>query len=104
MALRCGHEDVLGLDVTMEQTALMTEVERIGHRCHDFRDVLFWHAAWVGLSDQSTCVSAVHVVHRDPELALELTTIENADDMWVPERRGQFGLANESRAKLPVGR
>jgi hypothetical protein len=45
MAIRCGHEDVLRLDVTMEQTALMTEVERIGHRCHDFRDVLVWHAA-----------------------------------------------------------
>ena len=88
----------------MEQTAFMTEVERIGHRCHDLRDVLFRHAARVALSNQSTCVSAIHVVHRDPEPAVELTAIENADDMWVPQRRGQFGLANESRPKLLVGR
>ena len=82
----------------------MTEVERIGHRRHDFQDVLFRHAIWVAVSDQSTCVSAVHVVHRDPQLAVVLTTIENADDMWMPERSGQFGLANESRPELSVGR
>ena len=29
----------------MEQTVLMAEVERIGHRRHDFQNVLFWHAA-----------------------------------------------------------
>jgi hypothetical protein len=87
----------------MEQTAIMTEVERISHRCHDFRDVLFWHAVRVALPNQSTCVSAVHIVHRDPEPAVELTTIENADDMWVPQRRCQFGFANESRTKLLVG-
>ena len=104
VAIGRGHEDVLRLDVTMEQTAIMTEVERIGHRCHDLRDVLFRHAARVALPNQSTCVSAVHVVHRDPEPAVELTTIENADDMGVPQRRCQFGLANESRPKLLVGR
>jgi hypothetical protein len=38
---------------------------------------LFWHAAWVALPNQSTCVRAVHIVHRDPEPAVELTTIEN---------------------------
>ncbi len=87
----------------MEQTAIMTEVERLSHRCHDFRDVLFWHAVRVALPNQSTCVSAVYVVHRDPEPAVELTTIENADDMWVPQRRCQFGFAIESRPKLLVG-
>ena len=104
MAVRRGDEDVLRLDVTMEQPALMTEVERIGHRCDDFADVLFRHAARVALSNQSTRVGAVHVVHRDPEPAVELTAIENADDVWVPQRRRQFSLANESRPKLLVGR
>src|ERR1700739_2224974 len=81
----------------------MTEIERISHCCHDFPDVSFWHAARATLSNQSTSVSAVHVVHRDPEPAVELTTIENADDMWVPQRRCQFGFANESCAELLVG-
>ncbi len=40
-----GHEDVLGLDVTMEQPLLMRGVERIGHRRHDLRDIVFGHAA-----------------------------------------------------------
>ncbi|OMC46024.1 hypothetical protein A5745_13630 [Mycobacterium sp. IS-2888] len=102
MAVDRGHEDVLRLDVAMEQTMIMTEVERISDSCHDFPDVFFWHAARVPLPNQSTCVGAVHVVHRDPEPAVELTTIENADDMWVPQRRSQFGLAIESRAKLLV--
>jgi len=102
VAIGCGHEDVLRLDVTMEQTALMTEVERICHRCHDFRNILFWHAARVVFSNQSTCVSAIHVVHRDPEPAVELTAIENAHDVWVPQCRCQFALARESRPKLLV--
>ncbi len=88
----------------MEQTPLMAEVERISHRCHDFTDVLFGHTSRVALPNQSTRVSAVDIVHRDPEPTVELTTIENTDDMWVPEGRGQFGLANESRPKLVVGR
>ena len=67
MAIGRGHEDVLRLDVAMEQTTLMTEVERIGHRRHDLHDVLFRHAAAVVLSNQSARVSAVDVVHRDPE-------------------------------------
>ena len=99
-----GHKYVLGLDVTMEQTVLMGEVERIGHRCHDFGDILFGHSARVGLFDQPACVDAIHVVHRDPQPALVLTTIENADDMWVSERRGRFGLSNEPRAELRVRR
>lgn len=82
----------------------MTEIERIRHRCDDFRDILFWHTARETLANQSTCVSAIHVVHRDPEPAVELTAIENSDDMRVPQRRRQFGLANESRSKLLVGR
>ena len=98
-----GDEDVLRLDVTMEQTAIMGEVERISHRCHDLRDVLFRHAVRVTLPNQSTCVSAVHVGHRDPEPAVEFTTIENADDMGVPQRRCQFALANEPRPKFVVG-
>ena len=88
----------------MEQTTLMTEVQRISHRCHDFTDVLFRHAERIALSNQSTCVSTVYVFHRDPEPTVGLTAIENPNDMGVPERRGQFGLANESRPKLLVGR
>src|ERR1700754_1195076 len=88
----------------MEQTSLMTEVERVSHRCDDFRDILFGHAARVLLSDQMSRVSAIHVVHRDPEPAVELATIENANDMWVPQRRGQFGLAVESRPEFVVVR
>jgi hypothetical protein len=66
VAIGGGDEDVLGFDVTMEQLALMTEVERIGHRRHDLPDVLLRHAVGVSLSNQSSCVGAVHIVHRDP--------------------------------------
>ena len=104
MAIGRGHQDVLRLDVTMEQTVLMTEVERISHRCHDFPDVLIRDAARLALPNQSTRVSAVHVVHRDPEPAVELTTIEDADDVRMPQRGCQFGFADESRPELLVGR
>jgi hypothetical protein len=63
MAVRRGHEDVFGLDIPMEQTALVPEVERIGDRGHDFGDVMFWHAAGIVLANQLTCVGAVDVVH-----------------------------------------
>lgn len=82
----------------------MAEVECIGHRRHDLQDVLFRHAARVGLPNQPTGVCAVHVVHRDPESAVVLATIENTDDMGVPQRGGQFRLANDSRPELPVNR
>ena len=51
----------------MEQTTLMTEVQRISHRCHDVTDVLLRHAERIALSNQSTCVSTLYVFHRDPE-------------------------------------
>ena len=98
-----GDEVVLSFDDTMEETAIVGEIERISHRCDDFRDVLFRHAVRVALPDQSTRVSAVHVGHRDPEPAVEFTTIENADDMGVPQRRCQFAFANEPRPKFLVG-
>jgi hypothetical protein len=104
VAVGRGHEDVLGLDVAMEQTAIMAEVEGIGDRRHDFRHIFLGHAAAVPLANQPTCVGAIDVVHRDPEPAVELATIENANNMGMPQGRGQFGLAGESRPELVVGR
>jgi hypothetical protein len=62
------------------------------------------HSKGVALLDQVAGVGAVHVVHRYPEPAVELATVVHPDDVGMPQRRGELGLARESGAELVVVR
>jgi hypothetical protein len=47
-------------------------------------------------------VSPLDVVHRDPQVAFKLATVMYADDMRVPQRRGQLSLAVEPLTEVRV--
>ena len=104
IGLRVGEQDVGGLDVAVQQIALVRIVERIGHRRDDLGDLVRGHAVGIPLAEQPARVRAVDVVHRDPELAVELAAIVHADDVRAPQRCRDVGLPIEPLTVLTVGR
>ena len=49
-------------------------------------------------------IGARHVVHRDPQLAVVFTTVMHADDVGMPQRRGDIGFTFEPLPVLVIGR
>ena len=66
-------------------------------------DVLLRHAVPETLPHQSGRVGALDVVHRDPEVTVELAAVVHRDDVGMPQRGGQVGFAIESLAEFGVG-
>lgn len=97
-----GQQDVGGFDVAMQQVALVRVVEGFGDGGDDFDRLGQGHSGGVPLAHVSSGVGAVDVVHRDPQLPLELTAIVQADDVRVPQRCGDVGLTVEPVAVLGV--
>ncbi len=87
----------------MQQPLLVRIVERLGDRGDDVEDFLFGHAVRVAVAQQLGRVRPVHVVHRDPDLAVHVATVVHPDDVRVPQRRGEVGFAVEPLPVLVVG-
>jgi hypothetical protein len=100
---RCGHENVGRLDVAMQQMALVGVVERVGNRRHDFERFVRGHAERVPVPHQPSGVRALDVIHRDPELAVVLSSIMDGDDMRMPEGSGEVGFASETSPVVRIG-
>ena len=98
-----GHHDVGGLDVTMQETALMRVVEGLADGRDDVEDVLLRHTVRVALAQQFGGVRPVHVVHRDPDLATHVTAVVDTDDVRMPQRRDDVGFTVEPLPVLIVG-
>ena len=83
-----GEQDVGGLDVAVQQVALVRVVERLGDRGDDLGDLVA-PACPSRYASRSRLrrVGAVDVVHRDPQLTVELAAVVHADDVRVPQRR-----------------
>ena len=75
-----GEQDVGRFDVAMQYAPLMGVVERAGHRGDDGAHVMCRHSRRVLVFDQLRGVGAVDVVHRDPQLAIELAAVMHADN------------------------
>lgn len=95
-------QDVCGLDVTVQKAPLVGVVERPGDCGDDGAHVMYWHPGRVLIFHQLAGVGAFDVVHRDPQLAIELAPIMYPDDMRMPQRGGQVGFAVESLAEFAV--
>ena len=99
-----GEQDVGRFDVAMQQTSLVCVVERAGDRCDDGAHVVFRHPIRIQGFHQLSRVGALDVVHRDPQLTLELASVVHADDVRMKERGGQVGFAVEPAPKFGVRR
>ncbi|KIU17134.1 hypothetical protein TL10_10190 [Mycolicibacterium llatzerense] len=83
----------------MQQVPLMGVVEGICDRRHDVHHLFWWHPVGIAFSQQLRRVSAVDVIHRNPQLTVLFTSIVDGDDMRMPQGRGDVSLAGEA---LPV--
>ncbi|KLO30877.1 hypothetical protein ABW16_03970 [Mycolicibacter heraklionensis] len=86
----------------MQQTALVRVVQRVGDRRDDGCHLGYRHASWVLSTHQLARVAPVDVVHGDPQPAVELSAIVNADDVRVPKACGKIGFANKPIPKLVI--
>ncbi|MDT5085248.1 MAG: hypothetical protein QOH54_2536 [Mycobacterium sp.] len=75
-----------GLTSRWQHSVFMREVKRIRYRDDDFDDEPFGHARWIAFPDEAGGIGAVHVVHRDPDLSVELAAIVDPHDVWMPQR------------------
>ncbi len=71
-----------------------------GDNAHDLFD---WHSSGISVGEKSRRVLTVDKVHGDPQMALGLPPVVHADDVRMPKRGRQVGLAIESAAVLRVG-
>ena len=82
----------------------MGVVERVGHAATIVGDVGARHPVGITVVQQAAGVGAVDVVHGDPQLAVGLAPVVHADDVRMPQRRSDVGLAVEPLAVLGVRR
>src|SRR3954467_8185557 len=82
----------------------MRIVQRLRDGGHEVGDLGLGHPVWIALPQQARRVGAVHIIHRDPQLAIEVATIVHADDMWMPQRGRDVGFAVEPLPILAVRR
>jgi hypothetical protein len=94
-----GEQDVGGLDIAMQKTPLMGIVECHRHRGDDGTHITCWHPGRALVFHQLRGVGALDIVHRNPELAVELAAIVHRDNIRMPQRRGEIGFAVKSLAK-----
>ena len=105
--IRCvgvGDQHVRGLDVPVQQPALMGVVQCRRHGGDELGDLRARHAVGMTLAQQVRGVGAVDVVHGDPQLTVVLAAVVHPDDVGMPQRGGHVGLAFEPLAVLAVGR
>ena len=82
----------------------MRVVQRVGDGGHDVSHVGRGHAIGIALAQQPARVGALYVVHRNPDLALEFATVVHTDDVGMPQRGDDIGLAVEPLPILIVRR
>jgi NAD(P)H-dependent flavin oxidoreductase YrpB (nitropropane dioxygenase family) len=88
----------------MQQMPLVGVVECVSDGRHDVECILERHPARVAIAHQVGGVGAVDVVHGDPQLAVNLATVVHADNVGMPQCRGQVGLALESGTVIGIRR
>lgn len=92
----------MGFDISVKQAALVGKVESVAYRGGNFDDNCEFEAFWTVFQHRRR-IGSGDVVHRDPQVIIELTPIVDSNDVWVPQACGYVRLAGESCAILTVG-
>jgi hypothetical protein len=96
MAVR-GDEDVGGLEVAVDHTALMGPLDGFADRLHQLEDLPLWELMTGHVLIEGHTVDQLHRIVIGP---LEQPALVNPGDVGVFETRGQFDLALEPSAGL----
>jgi len=85
VVIEMGEHDVRRFDVAVQQPLLVCVVKRTGHGGNDVHDLIGWHSRGEPAGKQASCIQAIDVVHRNPELAVVLASVVHADDVGMPQ-------------------
>src|ERR1700761_5339411 len=77
----------------------MSVIEGVSDGADDLERLVFRNPRWIPAAQQLGGVGSLDIVHRKPQLALDLAAVVDADNMWMPQLRGEVRFAAES---LPV--
>src|SRR6202041_3762456 len=99
LAISLGQQDVGGFDVTVQQSALMCIVQRVGDGADDLERQRLRHSRGIPAAQQLGGVGSVDVIHRQPQLSLEFAAVVNTDDVGLPQLGGDVCFAAQP---LPV--
>ncbi|OBH03677.1 hypothetical protein A5696_07250 [Mycobacterium sp. E2699] len=102
--LGLGEQDVGRFDIPMQQPALVGVVKRVGDSGNDGAHVPYRHTGSVAVFQELAGIGALDVIHCNPKASIELPAIMYADDVRVPQPRGQVGLAVEPFTEVVVSR
>ena len=97
------EQNVRGFDVAVQQSAGMRVIQRVGDRRDDLEHLLRRHPGAVPTSQQVRHVGALHILHRKPQLPVELATIVDTDDVRMGQPRRHVGFPAEPLPVLVVG-
>jgi len=92
-AARSGDEDVARFHIAMDQALRVRGVERSSDVGDDRKHVI--ERNW-GLVDQLSKIGALHVPHRDEQVAFLLTGVIDGKHVRLVERGGELGFADEA--------
>jgi hypothetical protein len=92
------EDDVRGLDVAVNDAALVREVDRVGDARAHLADEPRWEHAPLGRVGRE--VDALHVLHRHVDLAFMFAGLADLDDVGVGKRARGLGLAQEAQLRL----
>jgi hypothetical protein len=84
IGVEIGHDDVGWLYISVQQTLPMGVIQRAGDSGNDRDRELDGHACRVAPLNQVRCVDAVDVVHRDPQLAVLVSSVMYPHDVGMP--------------------
>jgi len=70
----------------------------------DAHDLIGWHTGGISVSKKAGTIHTVDKVHRDPQLAVELTPIVDTDDVRVIQGGREIGLTEEPGAIFRISR
>ena len=86
----------------MQQSTFVGVVQCVSNSGDNGPHIRYRHTGRVAVFHQSRGVGALDVVHRNPQVAFKLAAIMHANDVRVPQRRGQVGFALKSLAEFVV--
>ncbi len=99
-----GEQDVGRFDVAVQQAPLVGVVECPGHRGDDGAHVVYRHPVLILGFHQLSRIGALDVVHRNPQLILEVASVVHADDMRMKQRGAQVGFAVKPAPEFGIRR
>ena len=96
------EQNVGGLDVAVQQSALMRIVQRVGDGTDDREGLGPRHSGLVAAAQQFGGVGPLDVIHRQPQLTFEFAAVVDADDVGMPQLGGDVRFPAESLPELEV--